>query len=295
MIRSAVIGAVVGAFAAPALAAQGSTDIYIAPLAEFGTSVRVGTPKNITRRAGYDNQPAFTADGRSVLYTSQREGQTDIYRYDRATDSSVQVTRTAESEYSATLLPDGSGFSVIRVERDSTQRLWSFSHDGISPRLVLAGIKPVGYHAWANDREIVMFVLGQPPTLQRASITTGKSDTILQNPGRSIHRVPGRQAVSFVHKKSPQEWWIRQLDLRTGAVSDLVRTLPGSEDYAWTPRGIILMASGETLHSWNPLAPDTTWHEVVRFPKSTLSGITRLAVSPDGSSLAIVANEAGAR
>ena len=271
--------------------AQGGTDIFVAALSDFGTSVRVGTPKNITRRPGYDNQPAFTANSRSVLYTSQREGQTDIYRYDTGADSSLQVTRTLESEYSATLLPDGSGFSVIQVERDSTQRLWSFSFKGSNPQLVLTSVKPVGYHAWANSREVVMFILGQPPTLQRASVTSGKADTVVTNPGRSIHRIPGTNAVSFVHKKSEKEWWIRRLDMLSGKVTDLVRTLPGSEDYAWTPKGIILMAKDETLYSWNPAVPDKDWQKVTTFAKSEMPGIKRLAVSPDGRWLAMVAEE----
>ena len=291
-MRCAALAVLLGplALSQPARA-QGGTEIFIATLAEYGTSVRVGTPKNITRRPGYDNQPAFTADGRSVLYTSQRDGQTDIYRYDLAADSSVQVTRTAESEYSPTPMPDRSGFSVIQVERDSTQRLWSFSYAGTSPRLVLAGVKPVGYHAWANAREVVMFILGNPPTLQRASTTSGKADTVARNPGRSIHRVPGTSAVSFLHKKSEKEWWIRRLDMRTGALTDLVRALPGIEDYAWTPRGIVLMAKDETLYSWNPAVPDRDWQLVTTFPKSELRGITRLAVSDNGAHLALVSGE----
>jgi len=271
--------------------AQGGTEIHLAPIAEWGISIRVGTPKNITRRLGYDNQPSFTSDGKGIWYTSQREGQTDIYRYVPAMDSSVQVTRTGESEYSATPLPDGSGFSVIRVERDSTQRLWRFKHDGSRPRLVLRDVKPVGYHAWGIAGEIVMFVLGEPPTLQRASLNRRGVDTLVQNPGRSIHRIPGRAAVSFVHKKSAQEWWIRQIDHHTGAISDLVRTIPGSEDYAWTPAGLILMASGATLYSWNSLAPGGGWSEVTTFRDSALQGLKRLAVSPDGKWMAMVSDE----
>ena len=56
-----------------------ATDVYLAPLTINGTAISVGAPVNITSRAGYDNQPAFTPDGRAILYTSIREGQADIY------------------------------------------------------------------------------------------------------------------------------------------------------------------------------------------------------------------------
>ena len=289
-VRTALLGVLLVGTVARSSTAQGGTDIFLSPLQTWGTSVRVGTPTNITRRPGYDNQPAFTRNGKAVLYTSQREGQTDIYRYDIADDSSTQLTATFESEYSATPTPKGGGFSVIRVERDSTQRLWRFAEDGASPRLVLENIKPVGYHAWANDRELVLFVLGNPPTLQRASTVSGRADTIVTNPGRSIHRVPKRNAVSFVHKVAEKEWWIKELDLSSGAVTNLIQTLPGSEDYAWTPSGIVLMASGNTLYSWNPLAK-TGWQEVARFQDPGLQSIKRLAVSPKGDRIALVSDE----
>jgi hypothetical protein len=288
--RTALFVALLAAVVCVPASAQGGNEIFLAPLQTWGSSVRIGTPINITRRPGYDNQPAFTRDGRAVLFTSQREGQTDIYRYDIATDSSTPLTSTFESEYSATPAPDGGGFSVIRVERDSTQRLWRFADDGTQPRIVLEHIKPVGYHAWANDRELVLFVLGSPATLQRASTTTGRADTVVRNPGRSIHRIPGKNAVSFVHKVSDKEWWIKQLDFPSGTITSLVRALEGSEDYAWTPKGMIVMASGNTVYSWNSLTKDG-WREVARFQQPGLQAIRRIAVSPKGDRIAMVGDE----
>ena len=134
------------------------TDVYLATLEVphgGGASIGIGTPENITRRSGYDNQPAFLGDERAVYYTSIRhDGQADIYRYDIASHATTRVTSTPESEYSPTVMPGGRRFSVIRVEVDSTQRLWSFAMDGTDPRLVLTDVKPVGYHLWLDDRQL---------------------------------------------------------------------------------------------------------------------------------------------
>ena len=100
------------------------TEIFLAPLSvENGVAV-VGAPVNVTRHAGYDNQPSFTPDGAAILYTSQRDGQTDVYRYDLRDRSTTPLTDTPESEYSPAVAPDGRSITVVRVEADSAQRLW---------------------------------------------------------------------------------------------------------------------------------------------------------------------------
>src|SRR5437762_6771233 len=140
-----------------------ATDIFLAPLKMQQRRLVVGAPVNVTNRRGYDNQPSFTTDSRAILFTSVRaDKQADIYRYDLTKKTTKSVTSTPESEYSATVYGEGSRFSVIRVEADSTQRLWSFRIDGSDPRLVFPSIKPVGYHVWVDSTTVAMFLLGKP-------------------------------------------------------------------------------------------------------------------------------------
>jgi Tol biopolymer transport system component len=107
-----------------------ASDIFIANLTTAKSEMKLDAPMKITSYAGYNNQPFFTPDGRSILYTSIRNGQADIYRYDIRTGVTTQVTNTPESEYSPTLMPDGKHISVVRVEADGTQRLWEISACG---------------------------------------------------------------------------------------------------------------------------------------------------------------------
>ncbi len=123
-----------------------STDVW---LVRWGG--KAGDARNLTDRPGYDNQPSFSPDGRWVLYSSARDGQTEIYRYDVAQHVTMPLTATAESEYSPQVMPDGLAFSVVRVEADSSQRLWAFSMNGRTAVPLLADTKPVGYHAWADS------------------------------------------------------------------------------------------------------------------------------------------------
>lgn len=286
LLSLALAAATVAAAQAPP-----GTDIYLADLNARGVRVTVGAPVNATHRTGYDNQPFFTPDGRSFLYTSARDGQTDIWRYDFVEGRSLPVTTTPESEYSATPLPDGSGFSVVRVEADSTQRLWRFDWDGGHPTLILPGVKPVGYHAWGDGHTVALFVLGQPATLQIADLRPGTATPVAWDIGRGVQRIPGdRPAISFVQKSAPPDstWVVAELDLDTRAIRPLVRTLPSVDQYAWTPTGVLLMAKGSKLYQWRA-SPGGDWQEVADFSAQGLDNITRLAVSRRGDRLALVA------
>jgi dipeptidyl aminopeptidase/acylaminoacyl peptidase len=265
------------------------TDIYLVDLVVRDGSLQVGNAVNITDRAGYDNQPAFTADGRSLLYTSIREdGQADIYRYEIVSREMVRVTRTAESEYSPTLTPDLRGISVVRVEPDSTQRLWRFDLEGGEAELLLPELRPVGYHAWADEQTVALFVLGSPATLQLADLRTGRGEVIAENIGRSLHRVPGRSAISFLRRTPEGERWIEELDIASRTVRPLVRPLEPGEDYSWTPDGKLLMGRGAKLFAWDP-ALGEEWLEVADLSAAGIGEITRLAVSPQGDRIALVA------
>ncbi len=266
-----------------------STEIFIADLQTRNGRLQVSRPVNITNREGYDNQPAFLPDGTSLLFTSVREGTLpDIFRYNFSDQSIKQVTATAEGEYSPTPIGNGASFSVIRVEADRTQRLWKFAITGDQPQLVLENIKPVGYHCWLDETTLALFVLGEPPTLQLADTRTGKAEIIEHNIGRSLQKHPLRAALTFVHKVSESEWWIKELDLKSRTVKPIIKTLAGNEDFVWTPAGVVLMASGAKLYQFDP-AKDRDWTEIADFMQAGLKRVTRLALNPKGDRLALVA------
>lgn len=297
----------------PAPAGPPPTEIYVAALAVSGTTWTVGKPENISNSPGYDNQPFFLPDGSGVLFTSDRTQpssrvllkdttpaasgiqevtmprQTDIYRYDLGSRQVSRVIGSPESEYSPTVTPDGQGISVIRVERDQTQRLWRFTRTGERAAVIFADIKPVGYHAWLDGQTIAMFVLGQPATLQVADTRTGTPQLVASDIGQSVQRIPSG-GVSFV-QQGGKEPMISRLVIQDGkpVTTPLITPVPGARQahLAWTPDGMLLMAHSGWLHAWKP--GDTAWRGVADLDALGLKGVTRLAVSPKGDRLAIVA------
>lgn len=296
--------------AAPAAQAPPDTEIYLAPLSRTNGTLTLGSAANITNNPGYDNQPFFTPDGRSILFTSARGGSpatggtalsaTDIYRYDIGTRAIARVTQTPEGEYSPTVMLDGTRISAITVEADGTQRLYGITPGGptVARAVLLPDIKPVGYHAWADDHTVALFVLGggngAPATLQVADTRTGTARVVATDIGRSVQRMPGtgeRRHISFVQRERNGDrvtLLVKELDPATGQITTLTPAVEGSReaDLAWTPDGTLLMVKDDVLYAW--ARGQTGWTEVAALSRLSLRGVTRLAVSPKGDFLALV-------
>jgi hypothetical protein len=298
ILRALLLGACGVAFPLSAALAQGrpSTDIWVVALEGRGVP-RVGRAENLTQRIGYDNQPSFTPDGRAILYTViEGDGPSDIWRLDLATRERINVTRTAiESEYSATPMPDGVHFSTVRVEADSAQRLWRFALRGDeAPALLIEKIQPVGYHVWASDVMLGLFVLGAPlgapggapATLQLADVRTGTGEVMARDIGRALQKIPGRNAISYL-QQGKDGAWITSLDLLTGRATPVAKSPDRSDYHVWTPDGVLLTGSGSRLLAW----VDGRWDVVADLAVDGVRAISRLALSPSGDRLAFVAED----
>jgi hypothetical protein len=278
------------------LRAQASpgTDIWAFRLSGNTLGVDLTSAIRVTQRTGYDNQPHFPPGERLILYTAiDSLGQADIWSYDLNTGDRKNVTRSdPESEYSATVMPSRVRFSAIRVEADSTQRLWSFDSGGANPEVILRDIQPVGYHAWLDDDRLALFVLGTPATLQIASAAEGTAEVVAEDIGRSVHRIPGRETVSFVQWLESGAGWINEYNPETGETTQLAPLLVGNEFYAWTAEGVLVMGQGSKLFRFTP-SESETWEEIADLKSAGILTISRLSLSPGGGWLAVVGADEG--
>jgi dipeptidyl aminopeptidase/acylaminoacyl peptidase len=71
-----------------------------------------GAAKQITEGKKQDSSPAWSPDGKTIAFVSNRDGESQIYLYDLAAGTSKKVTDVAGGAGSVRWLPDGSGFLV---------------------------------------------------------------------------------------------------------------------------------------------------------------------------------------
>ncbi len=271
--------------------AQTGSEILLFDLKVKKNKITLSNPTNITNHPGYDNQPGFNRDQPIVYYSSfNDEGRSDIKSYNYETGKTVSVTTTTEREYSPTHTPDKNFLSCIIQRDNGAQDLGKYPLAGGDPYAIIDNMM-VGYHVWADNSHLALFILGEPNTLHYLRLPT-KEDTVLaQNIGRSLHLIPDERGISFIHKVSPTDWQIKKLDTETMLISTIATTLPGREDITWTADGRIITSDGSKIFILNP-KKEKTWKEIsVVTGSEFLKGVTRLAVSPKGDKLAVVISE----
>ncbi len=252
-------------------------------------------PVNLSDRAGYDNQPFFHPDGKSLFYSSASNNQNDIVNYEFKSGKKTQITQTVDLEYSPTVIPGNKYFSCIQQSaKDGSQPLMKFPVKGGEPDLIYENGQKVGYHAWGDKNVVAMFILGQPSSLVVYNAETKTSYRLTENIGRSLHKIPKEYAISFPHNVDRNEIYIKKVDLKTKGITTIIKMLPGSQDYAWMPDKKLIMGSGSKLFVYDP-KKDTEWKEIADFSDRGINNISRLSVSPKSGRIAFVADEPAGR
>ncbi|MBT8270773.1 MAG: nuclear transport factor 2 family protein [Bacteroidia bacterium] len=271
----------------PCLAwSQSNTEIFLFDLDRSAGNFELSVYRNISNNDGYDNQPSFL-DDKTIVFSSTRKGQTDIARYDISYDVKSWLNFTEGSEYSPLKIPGENAVSAIRLDSDGTQQLFKYSLSNGESELLLND-PVVGYHLWYNQDIMVASILDDGSlSLVSQYFKEDKYYKLQKNVGRSLHKIPGTELISFISKEDENAWEIKSMDPISGQTKGIMGTLPKQEDMCWLPDGTILMGYEDTLYSFKP-GNDVDWLERVSLKDYNISNITRLAVSPDGSKLALV-------
>jgi hypothetical protein len=269
-----------------------STDIALLKWQGDISAPQAVSVERIIDAHGYDNQPWFAGDNSGFYFTSMRDAkQTDIYFYNTKTGKESRVFASPESEYSPRLIPTGE-IAVVRVEMDGTQRLWALDAKRNRARVLLPDIKPVGYQAWLNKNDVVLFVLGEPATLQMSSLTQPAARTLLNAPGRCIE-AQADGALRYTVSMSPGKSFIAEW--RNDHSRLLAQLKPDTEHFVSLDDGSLLVASDNIIYRITAAGKDQepmqNWTVWLDLSSSGLHGISRLARSSDNHQLALVVTE----
>lgn len=240
---------------------------------------------------GYNNQPYFATDDR-LWITVQHGLQTDIHELNLASRTHTALVETpGTAEYSAGQRPKSAVLTVVRVEADSTQRLWAFPFDGYPPEPLFPGIRGVGYYAWLSETQAALFIVGktdQEHTLVMAETTAPDAPPVRISAGigRCLRTTPDGKLV-YVHKATDQTWFLKTYEPDTRRFATVAVMPPNTEDFVLLPSGGYLCATGSRLLQLDAAG---AWKPVGDLSVFGISRISRMAINEKWQ-LAVVSQE----
>ena len=263
------------------------TEIFLFDLDLTDAENPLSGGKNVTNRAGYDNQPFFTKDSKTFLYSRSDDYQTDVYEYDLASGISTQITRSEATEFSPTPFPDNKSMSFVTNRSNS---VWHGTRDDIdNPEWTLTASdnhEPIGYHAWNHKTGDILYWSQYGFNVTLVHESESNYHYVAGNAVPSTpHIIPGTDKFSFVHRQINGSVWIKELDPKTKAVRPLTPTKGSNANYGWTPDGSILMIEDDKLYRWQP---EAEWEEIADLADHGIKNANRLAISPNSKKIAVV-------
>ena len=271
------------------------SDIFLFEIKLDDSVMSVGEKgRNVTAKPGYENQPYFTPDSKSFLFSQADDYQTDVYEYFLDSGETKQVTDSANMEFSPQPSPDNKTISFVTDGEGANQSVWHIRRDNAEPVWTLKHLgerEPVGYYSWNHATGSILFWSRYGFNVRLAHQTEKPThyvsgDAVPSSP----QMIPGTPHFSFLHRQGNGQVWIKELNTETKAIRPITTVVGNNSHYGWMPDGSIVMMEGSELHRWTAEDGEQKagWEKVIDLKNHGIKTATRVNVSPDGRWLAVV-------
>jgi WD40-like Beta Propeller Repeat len=246
--------------------------------------------KNITNNPGYDNQPSFSLDNRSILFTSNRNGKdTNIYEYFLADGKLEQITISEDNEYTAKEF-DGKTINFIREGSGQIMTIFKYDRQTKQESPALKNKEPVAYYAFNSKGDALVWIryayfihwVNPEKNINKFVADYAQPST--------PQLIPNTDNFSFVKRLPNDELWIYEFNPMNQAVRPIIQPKDAKLTYCWLPDGSLLTGSGTKLFKFDEKT-DKRWVEIADLSSFGIKDIGRVAVSSDGKNLALVSNQ----
>ncbi len=268
------------------------SEIHLFELSQQDGVYSLKNGKNISNNTGYDNQPYFTDNDQTILFSSSRDGkQTDIYEYNLAQGKTKQITQTPHSEFSPMSYDNNRSITYVNEGGMPDQSVWKLERSTQKNSWLLNTKEPIGYYvADATSGDVIIWSRYgwnvQYLNTKRNEIRYITADAQPITP----QKIPHSRKFSFVHKQGNHEVWIKAFDPRSQAITPIAPIYGNNQNYAWTKEGNLLTFEKNKLLVWDTKSADKRWREVQDLSNKFTGNLSRLAVSRNGKKIAIVEN-----
>ena len=271
------------------MGAQDNTDVFLMTVENTKSeNWQVQNFKNISNQEGYDNQPSFL-DSTNLAYAGTRNGATDIAIHNLPSGQQWWLNMPTEGgEYSPQLIPGEQAVAAVRLDPNGLQRLYKYPFGEQTPRLLFDQLQ-VAYFAYYDSTTLLSSVLNNGElALVLADTKTQQIDTLFQNAGRSIHKVPNRNAMTYTLVNEDGNHDVYWLDMEDKESFFICQLPIGIQDYAWLDEDRMILGSNTACYVYDTLGTPQ-WTKVADLKDYKLEKMSRIATTNNGNRIAFAA------
>lgn len=276
-------------FISSSVLSQTNTEIHVFDIVKKEESYILKNGKNISNNTGYDSQPFFYENDK-VLFASEKNGQTEIVLSNlNSTNKNLNYRSNTSNggEYSPQRIPNSSQISAVRLDNDGLQRFYKYDRKSKKSTELIPDLK-VAYPAWFDENTVVASVIVNDSLhLIISDLKSKTNTTVAKNVGRSVHKIPGTELMSFISKENDKYWLLKSLNPKTKEIKTIT-SVGKTEDVTWLPNGTLLIPNQSTIYQFNPKT-DKNPKLFFSFFDENINNISRMAINSEGTKIAIVA------
>ncbi len=133
---------------------SGDYDIWLMTLDAAGRPT--GTRRIVS---GYrdDEQPVWSPDGKTVLFSSLNSPTDIIETYDMATGNTKQLTDSSGNDYDPAWSPDGKQIVYTSESAQGDSEIWLMNADGSNQHALITGNHTAYGPEWSPDGRLILF------------------------------------------------------------------------------------------------------------------------------------------
>jgi Tol biopolymer transport system component len=209
-----------------------------------------GELQQLTRSGASDTNPSASADGKKIVFLSERSGNKDIWMKDLDSGQDTALTASAVEKSSPIITSDGSKVAYATIEKQKRPIYVIASSQGMAEEVCADCGEPVG---WSSDGTKLLFLNGQPRRVFLLDLASGAKAPLLQHPEFSLDQAqfsPDGSWIAFVAKTGPDRTRVYIAPFRDGLAPGPKEwiAVTGGETWDDKPRW---NASGDALYFYS--------------------------------------------
>ncbi len=267
---------------------EGSMNLTLQPL-QPGGGAPSGPERPLTRGQALDRYPAFSPDGKRVVYSSNRLGPQEIWVVEIGSGHLQKLPSPAGHQNVSLPVwsPDGRKISMTPISADGKRSLWLVALDGSEATELIPPMKDLGGGHFSPDGSRIAYYARSGEHLQvfEADVATRQT----------------RQLTSSPSDKWAEEWppdgrWLLYMSTADGAMQVWRMPVKGGKEEqltfghervrhaSYSPDGKWIYIQPSHRNIYRIPAEGGPMQQVTNFPESGLF-LEEPAISPDGRSL----------